>query len=284
MQIITEIGAVKKMSGKLFVVGTPIGNLSDLSFRAKDTLEQVDYIACEDTRHSVVLLNHYGIKKPLISYHKFKEREATERIMLLLREGKQIALISDAGMPCICDPGSILVKSARDQGFEVESVPGPTALTTAVAISGIKESSFIFLGFLPEKESFKRKLLSEFSGSSLPIIIYCAPHDIQKTVNFLLEEIGDRQVVMVKEISKMFENVVSGKLSDINLENIKGEYVLIIMPVYEKVSEKSIQNELAEARKKGYKKSEAVKLVADKLGVPKNDVYSLSLDAPKRKQ
>ena len=135
--------------GKLYIVGTPIGNLKDITLRALETLKEVDLIACEDTRHTLGLLTHYEIKKPLISYYKPKEREGAERILRNLSEGKNVALVTDAGMPCISDPGSILVKEAREAGYDVVSVPGATAVTTAMALSGILEPVFVFIGFLP---------------------------------------------------------------------------------------------------------------------------------------
>lgn len=266
------------MEARLYIVGTPIGNLADLSFRAKETLSSVDYIACEDTRHSLVLLKHYDIKKPLIPYHKFNEQESSLLIIQHIHEGKSVALITDAGMPGISDPGAILVSAAREAGIEVESVPGPTALTTAYSISGLKENGFVFLGFLPEKEGAKIKLISEYEKSSLPIILYCAPHDVVKTIQLLKDCLGDRRVVIVKEISKMFEKVVSGLISSINIENVKGEFVLIIEPQKLKVTKEEICKSLDEALKSGLKKSEAVKLVSDTLDVPKNEVYSISLE------
>lgn len=269
------------MEAKLYVVGTPIGNLADLTYRAKEMLSMVDYIACEDTRHSLVLLNYYDIKKPLISYHKFNEQDSSEKIIHLIREGNSVALITDAGMPAISDPGAVLIRAAREAGIQVESVPGPTALTTAYSISGIKENGFVFLGFLPEKEGAKIKLISEFKNSSFPIIIYCAPHDIEKTINLLKDQLGDRKIVIVKEISKMYEKVISGLLSNITLDNNKGEFVLIIEPQMLKISKEEIIKNLEDAEKKGLKKSEAVKLVSDTLDVPRNDVYSISIEINK---
>ncbi|NLT17848.1 MAG: Ribosomal RNA small subunit methyltransferase I [Firmicutes bacterium ADurb.Bin080] len=265
------------MQGKLFIVGTPIGNLGDLSFRGKEVLSSVDYIACEDTRHSSLLLKHYEIKKPLISYHKHNERESTEKILELLNDSKHVALISDAGMPAICDPGAYLIKTARESGIIVESVPGPTALTSAISIAGNDFTGFTFLGFLPEKESSRKKIIDEFKGSSLPFVFYCAPHDIEKNINFIYERIGDREVILVKEISKIFESVVFAKLSEVKFETVKGEYVAIVLPERKSVEESEIIKALHNEIKMGYKKSQAIKNVSDKLNVPKNEVYGLAL-------
>lgn len=265
------------MQGKLFIVGTPIGNLGDLSFRGKEVLSSVDYIACEDTRHSSLLLRNYDIKKTLISYHKHNERETTDKILELLKDSKSVALISDAGMPAICDPGAYLIKAARDSGIIVESVPGPTALTSALSISGIDFNGFTFLGFLPEKESLRVKLIDEFRGSSLPFVFYCAPHDIQKNISFLLERIGDRELILVKEISKIYENVVFSRLSELKLDTIKGEYVAIVFPETRKIEESEIKIALQKELKKGCRKSQAVKNVSENLNISKNVVYSLAL-------
>ena len=166
---------------KLYIVGTPIGNMSDITLRALETLRNVDVIACEDTRHSLPLLAKYDVHAKLVAYHKFNEQDCSDRLIEMIKRGQNVAIITDAGMPSISDPGAEVIAKCHSQGVEVETVPGPTALATAVALSGIKASGFTFLGFLPEKSSDKVSILSKCANTGLPIILYVAPHDLTKT-------------------------------------------------------------------------------------------------------
>ncbi|MDE7372726.1 MAG: 16S rRNA (cytidine(1402)-2'-O)-methyltransferase, partial [Clostridia bacterium] len=212
---------------KLYIVGTPIGNMKDITLRALDTLKSVDVIACEDTRHSLALLTHYDIRAKLIAYHKFNEAECSDRIIEMIECGQNVALITDAGMPSISDPGAELISKCRERGVDLELVPGPTAVASAITLSGLKASGFTFLGFLPEKKADKTAILSKASASGLPIVIYVAPHDLTKTASTLLEILGDRTVHVVREITKLYESVTTTTLASFECEE-RGEMVMII--------------------------------------------------------
>lgn len=265
------------MSGTLYIVGTPIGNLKDITYRAVETLASVDMIACEDTRHTTVLLKHYGISKPLVSYYKQKEKAASVKIAEALEEGKNVALVTDAGMPCISDPGAVLVKECRDRGIRIESVPGPSAAVTAMAVSGITDGKFAFIGFLPDKNADRRELLSTMSAYVLPLVFYAAPHDLKKTLAELLNTYGDRRVTVVKELTKIHESVYEGTLSSVEIEDERGEFVLIVEPA-EKSGEKADPAEaLEELLRNGVSPAEASRRVALKCNLNRNAVYALAL-------
>lgn len=268
------------MRGKLYLVGTPIGNLSDITLRALETLKTVDVIACEDTRHTLALLNKFDIKKPLVSYYKHKEREGTEKIVGLLEEGKNVALVTDAGMPCVSDPGAVLVRSLYERGYEYTVVPGASAVVCAAALSGT-EKGFTFLGFLPEKRSAKEQIVATIANLPHTVFIYAAPHDVNDVLGFLYEKLGDREVCIVKEITKIYERVERGTLAKTRVENPKGEFVIGIEPAKsaeELPSDEAIIEEIKSAVLSGIAKKEAVKIVAEKLKIPKNTVYKLSLE------
>lgn len=263
------------MLGTLFIVGTPIGNLEDLSFRAKKILSTVEYVVCEDTRHTGKLLSYYDIKTKTLSHHKFNERASLNVILDILYSGKDVALVSDAGMPGICDPGALLITEARKQGIKTETVPGPTAVTTAISLSGLQSSGFIFIGFLPEKEKVRAKVLMEFKNASLPVVLYCAPHDLDKVAKLLIDMYGNREVIVTKELTKMFESVYEGKISELEI-NRKGEFVIIVLPEEKIITDNDIIEKLSQAMEGGMKRSEAVSNVAKMLEVPKNKVYDIS--------
>jgi len=267
------------MRGKLYLVGTPIGNLGDVTFRALETLKNADVIACEDTRRTLPFLAGFEIKKPLISYYKHKEKEGTERIKELLNEGKNVALVTDAGMPCISDPGSVLVKELFVEGYAFEVVPGPTAVASAAALLGC-ENGFAFFGFLPEKKKEKKEVASEIKPLRRTALLYAAPHDVNDVLDFLYEELGDRDVALVKEITKIHENVKKGRLADLREENPRGEYVVAIEPAEkdQTTSEEEIKNRLEALISEGVDKKTAVKRVAEETGASKNVVYKLALD------
>ncbi len=264
---------------KLYVVGTPIGNLKDITLRAIETLKAADVIACEDTRHSLPLLKHYDVNARLIAYHKFNEAECSEKIIEMILSGLNIALISDAGMPSISDPGAELISRCRERGVEIEIVPGPTAVASAITLSGIKANGFVFLGFLPEKNADKRSILSKADASGLPIAIYVAPHDLTKTAAQLLEILGNRTVRVVREITKLYESVTIATLADFHCEE-RGEIVMIIEPAQNKnpLSELSVKEHIAHYISLGMDKKEAVKQVAKDRGLPKNEVYQQALE------
>lgn len=264
---------------KLYIVGTPIGNLGDITLRALETLKSADIIACEDTRHSLALLNKYDIKAKLVAYHKFNEVECGGKLIAEIKDGKNVALITDAGMPCISDPGSILVARCREEGVEMESVPGPTALTTAIALSGIQSTGFTFLGFLPEKTKDKVAILSKVKDTGLPFVIYVAPHDLNKIASSLYEILGDRKVYVVREITKLYESVTVTSLSSFECEE-RGEIVMIVDAGENKNAylDMTIEEHLRAYLESGMDKKEAVKKVASERGEPKNVVYQIALN------
>lgn len=271
------------MSGTLYLVGTPIGNLKDITLRALETLQNADIIASEDTRHTKILLEHYKIKKPLISYYKHKEQEGAAEIIGLLEEGKSVALVTDAGMPCISDPGAVLVKRAREKGLRVTVVPGASAVISALSLTGTGENGFLFLGFLPEKQKGKKALLESVKGLKLPLVFYAAPHNLDSDIAFLNNELGNRRLFAVKEITKVYETVYEGSLNDIDIENKKGEFVLIVDGAADADEGGiDIKEELKRRIASGMTRSDAVKAVAKEFNLSKNAVYSagLSLHEP----
>ena len=264
---------------KLYIVGTPIGNLKDITLRALETLKAVDIIACEDTRHSLGLLNHYEIKARLVAYHKFNEKECGEYLVGEIEGGKNVAIITDAGMPAISDPGAVLVRLCRERGVDVEVVPGPTAFASAVAMSGIDCTGFTFLGFMPEKKKLKMALLSKFAKSEVPVIFYFAPHDLKKTASDIKEIFGDRKVYVCREITKLHECVTVTSLGDFEAEE-RGEIVMIVEGAKgdSSLQDMTIEEHLLHYINGGMDKKEAVKKVSSERGIPKNDVYQVALD------
>lgn len=264
---------------KLYIVGTPIGNMSDVTLRALETLKSVDVIACEDTRHSLPFLQKYGIQATLVAYHKFNETERSERLIDDILGGKNVALITDAGMPSISDPGAELIAKCHERGVEVETVPGPTAFATAVAYSGIKASGFTFLGFLPEKNTDKVSILSKASLSGLPIILYVAPHDLTKTAKTLLDVLGDRTVYVARELTKIHESLTKTTLSNFECEE-RGEIVMIVDSTAQNnpLNSLSVTEHLNHYLNLGMNKKDAVKQVAKDRGIPKNEVYQQAIE------
>lgn len=263
----------------LYIVGTPIGNLGDITKRAEEVLSSVDLIACEDTRHTAILLNALGIKKPLISYYKQKEKEGAEKIAEQLLQGKNVALVSDAGMPVISDPGAVLVRKARECGVKIETVPGPTAVTTAAALAGL-DGGFVFLGFLPEKTADKKRRIEPFKASPLPLVFYAGPHDVKKLLAFLFEELGERKAYFAKELTKLHETLLEISLSSDLSEEPRGEYVVLVEGVKESLSPDlalSPEEHLAKVLAEGVDKKTAIKRVAAERGVPKDEIYKLTV-------
>ena len=262
----------------LYIVGTPIGNLGDVTKRAVETLQKADLIACEDTRHTAVLLSALGIKKPLVSYYKQKEQEGAAFLLEKLLAGAEIALVSDAGMPVISDPGAILVRKARETGVKVETVPGPTAVTTAAALAGV-DGGFTFIGFLPEKTVDKKRKIAPFKKVPLPLVFYAGPHDVKKLLAFLYEELGDRKAYLVKELTKIHESVSVLRLGEGISEEPRGEYVIIVEGAEEESPLLSLSPEehLKHYLDAGMDKKTAVKTVAAERGVAKDDIYKLTI-------
>ncbi|MGC8796547.1 16S rRNA (cytidine(1402)-2'-O)-methyltransferase [Thermodesulfovibrio sp. 3462-1] len=268
--------------GRLYIVATPIGNLEDITLRAIETLKKVDYIACEDTEHSLKLLNHYEIKKPLISYWSEKEKVRAEEIIEKIRSGHSVALITDAGTPGISDPGAVVIGRAIEEGIELIPIPGVTALITALSISGLPTEEFTFIGFLPVKQSQRKKKLLELSIEKRTLVFYEAPHRILQTLEDMLDVFGDRVCCVARELTKMFEEVLRGRLSEVieKLENSKiaGEYVIIIEGAHE--TTQSFEEALIEVKdlmKKGKGRKEAVRIVAELYGLSKKELYEKSL-------
>lgn len=260
----------------LYFIATPIGNLKDISYRAVEILNSVDLIACEDTRHSLTLLNHYGIKKPLISYHKFNEESSSDKIISELLSGKDVAVISDAGTPLVCDPGEKLTKKLIEQNIPFTVVPGACAFVPALILSGLGNGKFYFYGFLPDKKSDIKREVDTLKDLECPIIFYCAPHDLHKTVGYLYEFLGDRKCVAVRELTKIHEERVEFNLKDgYPVENVKGEFVLVLEGG-KKVLEypESVEEHLNLYLQTGMSKMDAVKQVAKDRGVKKNEIYS----------
>ncbi len=221
----------RSRSGTLFIVATPLGNLLDITIRAITTLREVDLIACEDTRVTRIIKNKYRIKTPLISYHKYNEKKRAKKIIEELKDGKNIALVSSSGTPTIQDPGNILVDMAIEEGIKVCPIPGPTALVSAISVSGFLKNGFIFLGFLPKKGF--RKILSPFISSTLPIVIYESPKRVLKTLRALKEIFGERRIIFARELTKVYEEVIRGEISEIieileKRPSIKGELTLVV--------------------------------------------------------
>ncbi len=260
---------------KLFLVGTPIGNLKDITYRAVETLNFVDVVACEDTRHSMILLNAYEIKKPLISVHKFNEKMQVEKVASLLRDGKNVAYISDAGMPGISDPGFILLTELKKQNFEVEIIPGVTAFATAMVGSGLDSSHFTFLGFLPEKQKEKKMLLERYKALDSTLIFYVSSHNIEKDLRAFLDNLGNRKVVVANELTKKFEKYICGNLEDIKIQDPKGEYVVLVegANLQSPLNELSLEEHFDYYIKEGLKKMDAIKKVAQDRGLKKDEVY-----------
>ena len=263
---------------KLFIVGTPIGNLGDLSPRGEETLRAADVIACEDTRHSRPLLERIGAHGRTIAYHKFNEAECARKIADMVREGKNVALITDAGMPSVSDPGAEVVALCRREGIDVESVPGPSAVTTAVALSGVKGAGFVFLGFLPEKKSEMKRVVERADKACLPIVVYAAPHDVGKIAAELGGILGDRKVWAVREMTKLHECVTESTLLSFECEE-RGEIVLVIEGGEERNELVCLTPEehLAAYLAQGMDNRDAVKRVAAESGVPKTEIDKLTL-------
>ena len=219
------------MSQTLYIVATPIGNLADITFRAIDILKSVDLIACEDTRHTKILLNHYNIKKPLISYFEHNKIKRSKEIIALLNEGKSVALVSDAGTPGISDPGYRIIRDAIDNDIEVVAIPGANAAITALTVSGAPTDRFVFEGFLPNKTTARKKKLLSLKEETRTIIFYESPHRLLKSLSDIKETLGDIDLVIAREITKKFEEIKRGKTVDLiehfTTNKPRGEFVLV---------------------------------------------------------
>lgn len=262
----------------IYFCATPIGNIEDISLRAIETLKSVDIIACEDTRVSLKLLNKYDIKKKLISYHKFNEAQVSEEIIKLAREN-DIAIISDAGMPVISDPGEVLIKKLIEEEIEFTVVPGANAGLSALLLSGLDSEHFLFYGFLEQKASARKRELESLKDFPFTLIFYESPHRVKSMLEDLLDIFGDRQISVSREITKLFEETKRGKVREILASEIKekGELVIVVDKAEEK-EEVNIQEILRDRINSGMKKSQAVKEIAKEYNISKNELYKMSLE------
>lgn len=272
----------RKIQGKLYVVGTPIGNLSDFSPRAVQTLNEVDFIAAEDTRVTIKLLNKFDIHTPMISYHKYNTHNRGEEICGRILSGENCAIVTDAGMPCISDPGELLVKKCADYGIEVCAVPGATALASALAISGLSTGRFAFEGFLSVNKPSRREHLAMLKNEVRTMIFYEAPHKLPATLKDMYETFGERKLSIVREITKIHEEVIHTNLKEAAQKysdgSIKGEIVLVIEGAKIEETKKTFTAEEAaqiayEKVKSGISAAEAAKEAAKLTGIKKGEIY-----------
>ena len=274
------------MQGKLYLCATPIGNLDDITLRVLNTLKTVDLIAAEDTRHSIKLLNHFEIKTPMTSYHEFNKIDKAKYLVEKMREGVNVALITDAGTPGISDPGEELVKQCYEAGIELTSLPGPAACITALTISGMATRRFCFEAFLPMDKKERQWILDELKDETRTIIVYEAPHRLIQTLDCLYDTLGDRNITVCRELTKKFETAFrttfSGALAFYRENDPKGECVIVIegrsieamkQEVRDNWTEMTIEEHLEYYVSQGMEKKEAMKVVAKDRGISKRDVY-----------
>ncbi len=280
------------MPGTLFVVSTPIGNLEDITLRAIRVLSEVDLIACEDTRHTRKLLNHYDIKTRTISYHEHNERERTRELIGSLQTGMNIALVSDAGTPGISDPGYTLINQAVRSDLQVVSVPGPTALISALVVSGLPADEFLFVGFLPPRAQARRRKLQELAQISATLVFYEAPHRIQSTLKDMSEILGNRQAALGRELTKLHEELLRGTLSELASQfnsgsQPRGELVVIVdqnvIASKEPKSTGDLGALVAALESEGLDPRSALKQAAKKLGIKRSDAYREMMELRRKK-
>jgi 16S rRNA (cytidine1402-2'-O)-methyltransferase len=277
--------------GKLYIVGTPIGNLSDITMRAIETLKNCDLILAEDTRQTLKLLNHFNITKHMISYHRHNEDEKIKKVIELLDSGKNLSLVSDAGMPIISDPGQNLVKYLVENNYEIEVIPGVTALTTAIVKSGMDSTRFSFEGFLSVNKKQRNNRLESLKNEQRTMIFYEAPHKILSTLKDMLQVFGNRKICIARELTKIHEEyrytTFKEAIDEIETNGIKGEIVLLIEGINqeeieqknkEMLEEKSNIELVKEYINQGIDKKEAIKKVAKLKGISKNEVYKECLE------
>lgn len=279
------------LAGSIYLVSTPIGNLGDITLRALETLKAADIIAAEDTRQTIKLLNHYEIKKHLVSYHEHNQKESGEKLIALALEGKNIALVTDAGTPGISDPGEGLVKLAIENGIEVYHLPGAAAFVYGLIVSGLPTARFVFEGFLPVDKKGKREKLQSLKNEERTIIFYEAPHKLLRTLEDILANFGDRRIVLCRELTKKYEEkirtTISGAVDMFSNQKPLGEFVLIVdgksrteieeekMETFRNIP---IKDHIVQYINEGMSKKDAIKEVAKVRGVPKAEVYKESID------
>jgi 16S rRNA (cytidine1402-2'-O)-methyltransferase len=271
--------------GKLYLVGTPIGNLGDITYRAVEILKNVDFICAEDTRVSLKLLNHLEIKKPLISYQEHSQKSVTDSIVERILSGENAAEITDAGMPCISDPGEKLVRACVDAAIEVDVIPGPTAFATALAVSGLKTPRFAFEGFLSVSKKQRAAHLASLKYDTHTLIFYEAPHKIHATLRDIRNEFGNRNIVICRELTKIHQEIIRTDLesavSMFSERPKKGEFVLIIEgkepeALPEEITPEAAANEAKELCANGMKLSDACKIISEKYRMKKSEIYAIA--------
>lgn len=265
----------------VYFVATPIGNLKDISLRALETLKEADVIFCEDTRHSLKLLNAYEIKKPLYACHKFNEKEAGQKILDASRKGEKVAVLSDAGTPVVSDPGNVVCRILRDAGEPYTVIPGACAFVSGLILSALPADRFAFLGFLPDKAGEKRAVLQKYKDLDLTLCFHCAPQDVDRDVKAMYEVFGERKAVAVREITKIHEEATSFFLSEGLAGEKRGEYVLIVEGAEGKenpLNALSEKEHILYYMAQGLEKKEALKSVAKDRGVSKSELYPFSID------
>ena len=273
------------MSGRLYIVSTPIGNLEDITLRALKVLKEADVIACEDTRTTRKLLTRYAVETPLVSYHEHNEIEKAKELLSILREGRSIALVSDAGTPCISDPGYRIVKLASEHGIEVLSIPGPSASVSALSVSRLPTSSFAFFGFLPRTKKHLTDYLSRIKNYPETLVFYESPNRVTKTLRAISEVFGDRNISLSREMTKLYEETLRGKVSDVlealvKRNEIKGEVTIVVEGASAEIGEtdpETIDRMLDQHKKIGSSLKDAVKMVSGESGYSKSKTYKRAL-------
>lgn len=279
---------MNKMNGRLFLIATPIGNLGDITYRAVETLKNVDIIAAEDTRHSLKLLNYLEISKPMISYHRHNEDTKTTELINILKSGKNIGLITDAGTPGISDPGEEIVKQAIKENIEIVPIPGACALINALIASGLNTREFAFYGFLPLDKKLRKEKFDDIRKQNKTIIFYEAPHRLIKTLQELEKEYGNIQVVVAKELTKIHEQYIRDYIANIieNIQDVKGEYIILFEMhsktekeiEIENINNMSIEDQYIYFENKGLSKKDIIKTIAKNNGVHKDEIYKRFLN------
>jgi len=277
--------------GKVYLVPTPIGNLKDITLRALEVLKAVDVIAAEDTRQTLKLLNYFEIKKSLISYHQHNEKRKSEEILDLVKDGLDIAIVTDAGTPGISDPGAVLVKKCIENNIEFYVLPGATAITTAVVYSGLDTTKFLFRGFIPRETKDRKILFEEIKESKETLVFYESPHRLLSTLEFLQLNLGNRNIAACRELTKLHEEIVRGSIQEVtdffSKKGIKGEFVLVVEGKQQsEIDEEnkmtwegtSIEEHIFKLMNEGLTKKEAIKRVAKDRGIHKNLVYKLATE------
>ena len=272
-------------NGKIYLVATPIGNLEDITLRAINTLKMVDIIAAEDTRHTLKLLNHLEISKPLISYHRHNEDVKADELKKLVKEGKNIAIVTDAGTPGISDPGELIVKEAVKENIEIIPIPGACALVNALIASGLNTKEFIFYGFLPLNNKLRKEKFEDISRQKKTIIIYEAPHRLKSTLEEVNEKFGNIYVVVAKELTKIHETFIRGNVEDIaqGLGDVKGEYIILFEmngksereELEEEIKNMTVEKQFEYYTDLGFGKKDAIKKIAKNMSVSKDDIYKM---------